>query len=93
MNRCRKDHSIYVLKSMMTLARTIDRFEVVEESLDVFVARGEKPLEDEFIRPLRISLGRETDHFLSLLSENMVSGGRIAFWNHLNDRSPGSSQS
>ena len=73
------------------LVRRIDRFEVVEESLDVFVARGEKPYSKMNLSDLFEYLSvEETDHFLSLLSENMVSGGRIAFWNHLNDRSPGS---
>lgn len=74
-----------------TLVRRIDRFEVVEESLDAFVARGEKPYSKMNLSDLFEYLSiEETDHFLALLSENMVRGGRIAFWNHLNERGPGS---
>ena len=74
-----------------TLVQRIDRFEVVEESLDVFVARGEKPYSKMNLSDLFEYLSiEETDHFLAVLSENMVRGGRIAFWNHLNERGPGS---
>ena len=47
-----------------TLVRTIDRFEVVEESLDVFVARGEKPYSKMNLSDLFEYLSvEETDHF------------------------------
>ena len=50
-----------------TLVRRIDRFEVVEESLDVFVARGEKPYSKMNLSDLFEYLSiEETDHFLAV---------------------------
>ncbi len=68
----------------------IKHFEIAEESLDTFVSRGEKPYSKMNLSDLFEYLSpEETDRFLSRLVENMVVGGRIAFWNHLNPRGPG----
>ena len=73
------------------LTKRIERFEIVEESLDSYVAKGEKPYSKMNLSDLFEYLSPEdTDRFISVLAENMSSGGRIAFWNHLNDRGPGS---
>ena len=77
-------------KTFEDLVRRIERFEIVEESLDAFVAKGDRAYSKMNLSDLFEYLSAEdTDVFLSILAENMVSGGRIAFWNHLNPRSAG----
>ena len=78
-------------KVFADLVHRIERFEIVEESLDAFVAKGERTYSKMNLSDLFEYLSPEdTDHFLSILVENMAIGGRIAFWNHLNERSTGS---
>ena len=77
-------------KTFEDLVCRIERFEIVEESLDAFVAKGDRAYSKMNLSDLFEYLSPEdTDGFLSILAENMVSGGRIAFWNHLNPRSVG----
>ena len=73
-----------------TLKGRIERFKVVQGSLDSWVAKGSKTYTKMNLSDVFEYLSEgETDAFLYRLLEHLPPGGRIAFWNHLNERGLG----